>query len=258
MRYTESDKIKTDTPFDYVISIATSILLAPFRMIKEISCKVAYLSKVSIMRLLCVATLICTVFTLSYAIHVIKLHQFNLTSGKFPIFFRLVALVVLIALSILYYLKIAVPNGIKYNEVLKIQSRHKESEQATDTMTNLEKQAVRQSKVSITKSHGTNQNKIAREEKEGSNTKADSVILNDEVLNIETAKASDPYYNLSEKVRTPQEYTGTFKGSELEAIDQYLSSIPANSKIVPTEDILLSEDICFDDVLSNLSLNEIM
>lgn len=105
MRYTEQDNsFKFESFYDYVRGVIVFTIIAPLRLIKEISTKVIYLSKDKLRKILSTACIIeCCIMLLQIVINITFLqNEFNLLTGKVPIVVHLASSLVLLTLAIWY------------------------------------------------------------------------------------------------------------------------------------------------------------
>lgn len=105
MRYTEKDyNYEYGDMKDWLQNAATLVIVAPLRLVNEISCKVIYLERALISQILNLAVLIHVIFTsLFIGIHVI-LGTFSLYLGKVPVLLQLMSLAGLLLIDVWYHM----------------------------------------------------------------------------------------------------------------------------------------------------------
>lgn len=99
MRYTEQE-FKLDHIFDYIRYGFSSIILAPFRLINEITKKICYLPLPIIEKCCITAIGLDVLITVITIISLLRKHNFSLFVGKVPLIACLLSLVIL---GLLYY-----------------------------------------------------------------------------------------------------------------------------------------------------------
>lgn len=105
MRYTEQDNsFKFESFYDYVRGAIIFTLVAPLRLIKEVSTKAIYLSKDKLKKILLTACIIeFCIMLLQIVINVTFLqNEFSLLTGKVPIVVHLVSILILLVLTVWY------------------------------------------------------------------------------------------------------------------------------------------------------------
>lgn len=105
MRYTEQDNsFKFESFYDYVRGAIVFTLIAPLRLIKEISTKVVYLSKDKLRKILFASCVIeFFIMLLQIIVNVTFLqNEFSVLTGKVPIIVHLVSILILLMLAAWY------------------------------------------------------------------------------------------------------------------------------------------------------------
>ena len=105
MRYTEQDNsFKFEGFYDYVRGTVVLVMIAPLRLIKELSTKIVFLPRETVKRLLLYANIMSVAFlVLQTVINLAFLsNEFSLVMGKVPVVVQLVAQIILILLYFWY------------------------------------------------------------------------------------------------------------------------------------------------------------
>lgn len=101
MRYTEEkQEKKLDDLFDLVILILTSVVIAPYRLISEISKKVMYLPYRSLEKLMLTSIVMVTVFIVLDIVVYLFTGRINLVDGSVPLVAKVVVLLIIATISL--------------------------------------------------------------------------------------------------------------------------------------------------------------
>lgn len=103
MKYSEKiQERNVEAPADYILILLDAILLAPYRLIHEVSCKVLYLAPAKVQLFLDISTVLSLILNVINLVLQLKRGVLSLWFTRLPLLVTLVGFAVLLGLNLLY------------------------------------------------------------------------------------------------------------------------------------------------------------